>query len=188
MGLNNINNIEIYFLDRVDELEQQCHEHTTWVFLCASAMINYLVNLVNGRETNRDDYKRFIINYMPEGYRNFKFLNGNQDLDIQMYNTLRCGIVHNFSLFPDAKGIRTGARIRSIALTHRENKDGDHLSNHEGIRKDLDAALFVAEDFINDIKTAVKKIFIDEKSDSLLEQNILNWINDHPPIMSESLQ
>lgn len=188
MRLNNINDIEKYFLDRVDELEQQCNEHTTWVFLCASAMINYLVNLVNGSETDRDDYKRFINDYMPEGYKNFQFLNGNQDLDIQMYHTLRCGIVHNFSLFPDAVGRRAGARIRSIALTHRDNKDGEHLDNHEGKNKNLDAALFVAEDFINDIKTAVKKIFNDAKSDVLLEQNILNWINDHPPIMSEVLQ
>lgn len=188
MGLNNINDIENYFLDRANELEQQCHEHTTWVFLCASAMINYLVNLVNGRETNKRDYKRFIIDYMPEGYKNFQFLNGNKDLDIQMYHTLRCGIVHNFSLFPNSAGINAGARTRSIALTHKDNKDGEHLDNHEGIRKDLDAALFVAEDFINDIKTAVKKIFNDAKSDVLLEQNILKWINQYPPIMSESLR
>lgn len=188
MGLNNINKIEKYFLDRVVELEQQCSQLTTWVFLCASAMINYLVNLVNGRETNRDDYKSFINDFMPEEYKNFKFLNGNQDLDVQMYHTLRCRIVHNFSLFPDAIGIRAGARVRSIALTHEEHKDGDHLSNHEGIRKNLDAALFVAEDFISDIKKTIKKIFNDAKSNTVLEQNILNWINANPPIMSEALQ
>jgi len=188
MGLNNINDIEKYFLERVDELENQCREHTTWVFLCASVMINYLVNLVNGRETDREDYKRFIKDFMPEDYRNFQFLSGNQDLDIQMYHTLRCGIVHNFSLFPDTAGLRAGARERSIALTHRENKDGNHLSNHVGIRNNLDAALFVAEDFMSDIKATVKKIFNDAKSDAALEQNILNWIKDHPPIMSEALQ
>jgi len=188
MVLNNINDIENYFLARVDELENQCQEHTTWVFLCASAMINYLVNLVNGRETNKRDYKKFIIDYMPEGYKNFQFLNENKDLDIQMYHTLRCGIVHNFSLFPNITGRNAGARVRSIALTHRNNKDGEHLDNHEGIRKNLDAALFVAEDFINDIKTTVKKIFNDAKNGVLLEQKILKWINEHPPIMSESLQ
>ena len=160
MGLNNINDIEKYFLDRVAELENQCSEHTTWVFLCASAMINYLVNLVNGRETNRTDYKRFVIDYMPEGYKNFQFLNRDQNLDVQMYYTLRCGIVHNFSLFPDAKGVRAGARERSIALTHRDNKDGDHLSNHEGINKNLDAALFVAEDFINDISMLFRRQYL----------------------------
>lgn len=188
MGLNNINGIENFFLDRIAELENQCHEHTTWVFLCASAMINYLVNLVNGSETKSDDYKRFINDFMPEDYKNFQFLNGNNDLGIQMYHTLRCGIVHNFSLFPDAAGLRAGARERSIALTHRDNKDGNHFCNHAGISKDLDAALFVAEDFINDIKTAVKKIFNDARNNAGLKQNILNWIHDHPPIMSELLQ
>jgi hypothetical protein len=188
MGLNNINDIEKFFLERVVELENQCHEHTTWIFLCASAMINYLVNLVNGRETNKNDYKRFINVFMSEEYKNFQFLNGIQDLDIQMYHTLRCGIVHNFSLFPDTRAIRAGARQRSIALTHKDNNDGNHLSNYVGIRSNLDAALFVAEDFISDIKATVKKIFNDAKVNAPLEQNILNWIKDHPPIMSEALQ
>lgn len=188
MGLNNLNDIENYFLGRVDELEKQCNEHAAWVFLSASAMINYLVNLVNGRETDREDYKNFILIYMPEDYKNFQYLNGNKDLDIQMYHTLRCGIVHNFSLFPDTTGKNAGARVRSIALTHEDNKDGKHLDNHQGIKNNLDSALFVAEGFINDIKTAVKKIFNDAKSDMLLEQNILKWINKYPPIMSESLQ
>lgn len=188
MRLDNLNDIENYFLARVDELENQCNEHTAWVFLCASAMINYLVNLINGRKTNREDYKIFIIDYMPESYRNFCYSSGDSDLNLQMYHILRCGIVHNFSLFPDDEGRRAGARVRSIALTNEVNKDGKHLDNHEGIRKDLDSVLFVAEDFINDIKTTVKKIFNDAKSNTHLEQNIIEWINKYPPIMSESLQ
>lgn len=87
----------------------------------------------------------------------------SQDLDKQMYHTLRCGIVHNFSLFPDANGLRTGAQIRSIALTYKESNDGNHLSNHMGIKNNSDAALFVAEDFINDIKKKLKKYLMLQK-------------------------
>jgi len=187
MGLNTLNDVEKYFLDRINELENQCREHTTWVFLCAAAMINYLVNLVNGRETNRNDYKDFIINYMPEKYGDFEYLGGSKDLDSQMYHTLRCGMVHCFSLFPDSRGIGQGARVRSIALSHKENKDGNHLDNYKGGNNNLDSALFIAENFIDDIKYAVKKIFSNAKNDTNLEQKVISWINKYPPIMGEVL-
>lgn len=106
-----------------------------------------------------------------------------------MWCVLRCGIVHNFSLIPDKRiePCKSNARDRSIILTHRKNKDGPHLSNYTGIKNNRDSALFVAEDFANDINITVEYIFKEAKNNRQLENNIMSWIRQFPPIMTEGL-
>ena len=49
-------------------------------------------------------------------------------------------------------------------------------------RKIPDAALFVAEDFVDDIGKVTKLIFEKAKTDKQLGDNIERWLGNYPPI------
>lgn len=178
---------EKYFLDRAEELLQDCKAGTPWVFLSASAFLEFLTKLANGRETTREDYKRFIEDYMsrvrPE-YKNFRYKSGTEDLPVQMYHVLRCGIIHSFSFTPDEDAVRRGGRARSIVLCHEpeaKRKGLAHLMQYSG-PQNLDAALFVAKDFVRDLQETIKLVFNDSKTDPALRANIETWVKQYPPI------
>jgi hypothetical protein len=178
---------ERYFRDRVKELRRSCEDRTPWVFLSASAMLEYLAKIVNGADKKADGYKSFIRDYFSavrSEYKDFKYKSGDQDLPIQMYHVLRCGIVHNFSLIPDSTARAKCGRDRSIVLCHKRESDSEgwhHLMPYTS-DKVADAALFVAEEFVNDIARVVDFIFGKARKDSALSQNIELWLKNHPPI------
>ncbi len=154
-----------------------------WVFLSAASMIEYLSKLVNGSDLKSEGYKQFIKDYLaqvrPE-YASFTFRNGRADLPEQMYHILRCGIVHNYSLIPDAISRTKGGRDRSIVLTHR-GRGYTHLGRFS--KADApDAVVFVAEDFIEDLNKVVGLIFSSAKKDDSIKHNIESWLKEHPPI------
>ena len=171
-----------YFLDKSESLIQLAEDSTqrnSFVFLLCSAMIEYLTRLTHNRTTNGNDYSEFIKQYFPSEYRDFKYKSGKRDLPEQMYYVLRCGLVHSFSLIPDERSRNSGGRIRSIVLTHRDEAEA-HLSNTAV--DNLDAAIFVAEDFCADLKNVVEILFEKSKKDQDLHEKMNKWLNDHPPI------
>lgn len=176
---------ENYFLERSYELLNICNDGTPWVFLCASALIEYLAKLVNGKDLSGEGYKNFITEYMAEiknEYKTFRYKNGEEDLPTQMYHILRCGIIHSFSFISDDKSKNKGGRDRSLVLSHR--KSGNiHLSAYSSSNVS-DSVNFVAEDFIDDIQKTIRHIFLKAKSDTKLAENIINWLKLHPPIMA----
>lgn len=171
-----------YFQKRARELRRACADGTPWVFLSASAYLEYLSKL-----TGPVGYKNFIKVYLSQVrplYRDFVYRNGKQDLDVQMYHILRCGIVHSFSLIPDRQARVANGRERSIILCHakeRDKKKWSHLMQYR-TRKIPDAALFVAEDFVDDIGKVTKLIFEKAKTDKQLGDNIERWLGNYPPI------
>jgi hypothetical protein len=117
---------EAYFRLRIDELKQMIPAGTPWVFLCGTAVIEYLSKLAVGKDDGGRGFKKFVTDYMPDGYRNFKYKSGADDLPLQLYHILRCGIVHSFSLIPDPNATRNKGRIRSVVLSH----DEPHLTSY----------------------------------------------------------
>jgi len=165
-----------------NELPKICKNGSPWIFLCASAYLNFLSNLVNGSETTGYQYVQFIKTYLPK-YNTFVYPQGQQDLPEQMYYVLRCGITHAYSLFPDGRGLKRGGRKRSITLCHKEavRKEAQpHLMavNVAGTQ----AALFVAEDFLNDLQMLTRRVFQKAAKNNSLRKKILNWVKAHPPI------
>ncbi len=183
----NLNEASTYFRERVNELRRACADGTPWVFLCASAFIEYLSKLVNGEDKGRDGYKKFVKDYLSQAnplYRDFVFKNGQCDLDVQMYYVLRCGIVHSFSLIPDDRARKAHGRDRSIVLCHARERD-EHGWKHlmpyppPEIKSTVnDAVLFVAEDFVDDIGKVTELIL----TEANLQGNIEKWLDRHPPI------
>jgi len=189
MDTNKLQDIENYYLGRAEELIEYSKRGDTWFFVGASTFMNHLANLIFGNRAGRIEYVKFVINFMPSDYKDFIYLNGIQDLPLQMWCVLRCGIIHSFSLIADRiyEPCKSQARDRSIMFAHDKNKPVSHLKNYKGIDGKKDVALFVAENFAGDIVKTVKYIFNKAKNNTQLENNIINWIKQFPPIMTEGL-
>jgi hypothetical protein len=94
---------EKFFTAMIPDLSKMCSDGSPWVFLCGSAVIEYLSKLAYGAG-GRANFIKFIKAYMPIPYHEFRYASKSSDLPEQMYYVLRCGIVHSFSLIPDTTG------------------------------------------------------------------------------------
>lgn len=175
-----------YFLGRCNEIISMSNTGDPWIFVCGSAMIDYLTQMTTG-QSGRVAYINFVDNYFKEinpAYKEFEFANGQKDLPTQMYVILRCGIVHKFSFVPGAQEISNGGRERSILLAHEKNGHIDaHLTSYT--KDGMDSALFIAEQFAKDIKSVVEFIFSRAIEDTTLKENIEKYLSDYPPIMGK---
>lgn len=182
---------ETYFKNRVGELRELARRGDPWVFLCASAFLEYLAKLELGKSTTSTDYKNFLRNYLFKvcpAYATFRFRSGAQDLAEQMYHVLRCGAVHSFSLFADPTAkTKHGGRDRSILLAHRSSGQR-HLANYANQRTktQVDAAVFVAEDFVEDVGKVTDFLFAQTRKRNAagrrLRNNIQSWVKTYPPV------
>ena len=184
--MNTIEEAKKYFTGRCEELLSMSKAGDPWVFLCASAMIDYLTQMTTGK-SGRQAYIDFVNNFLGEintTYSNFRYKNGKQDLATQMYIILRCGIVHKFSFVPGKQELKNGGRLRSIVLAHEKNgHNGAHLTAYPN--EEIDAAIFTAEQFVTDIKALVELIFERGNSNFEIKNNILTYIAHYPPILGK---
>jgi hypothetical protein len=123
---------------------------------------------------------------LSERWRSMGFslwVSGSKDLPLQMYVTLRCGIVHSFSLIPDAIGISNNGRSRSILLAH-EMKGHSHFATFKN--SELDSVVFTAEQFAKDIKETINIIFQKATTEKSLENQITEHVNNFPPIAGKN--
>ena len=179
-----LNEIENYFNDRSDEIISLSDRGDPWAFLCGSAMIDYLTNMTTGKST-RLKYIKFIEDYFSLvniSYKDFTYQSGIKDLPTQMYVILRCGIVHSFSFIPNQQGLSNGGRTRSILLAHEKN---GHTHFETYTKNGMDSVVFTAEQFSEDLKAVVNLIFHKATTNQNLENQILNYIQSHPPILGQ---
>jgi hypothetical protein len=183
----NIFEAKIYFHDLISAARKYCADHTPLPFVLGACFIDYFCKMVEGEDKKRTGYKDFVTKYMKEvreEYVTFKYANGAQDLPVQMYHVLRCGVVHSFSLIPDRKVSKQPGRDHSIALCHKaeaEQKGLRHLSPYSG-PQNLDAALLIVEDFLDDLLAVNELIYEKAVKDSNLREKIEGWLRVSPPI------
>jgi|WetSurMetagenome_2_1015567.scaffolds.fasta_scaffold107148_1 hypothetical protein len=181
--INAIEKVEEYFLCRCDEIISLTERGDVWPFLCNAEMIDYLTNMTTGGEYNRLAYINFIDSYFDDRYKNFEYQNGEKDLPAQMYLILRCGLVHRFSLVPMQRERNNGGRKRSIVLAHEKN-GYSHLTRTRYTEEENDSVIFTAEQFSKDVKNVVIDVFTKAKTDSELNESIMEYIHAYPPIAS----
>ncbi|MBI2811355.1 MAG: hypothetical protein HYX67_11065 [Candidatus Melainabacteria bacterium] len=167
-------NYRQYWKDRASELISI--NHAIWGFVGAAALIDHGTKLANNGETGRQRYKDFVKTF-GDKYRDFTFKGGTKDLDVQVYHTFRCGLLHSFSLVADNQGQDAGARSDSIVLA--ATKDGApgalHCTNYTDYGKD--ACLLVLEPFVEDIGNAIDRLF----DDAALDESIKKTYESNPP-------
>lgn len=203
-----IEKLEPYFLDRIGELHCDCTQGTPWVFIGMAALLEYLANMViepkdgNRKKRDLERYTEFIKgDFLPDRYKNFSYQNEydgiegktKQDLPLQMYCVLRCGLVHSFSMTPDsslwsdtqrtqnAGQANAYARKGSIVISHAASGN-THLGSYP-----TDVACFVAEEFAKDIEFAIRKIFETAKQNPTLRERIEQVVNAKPPLVEIEL-
>jgi hypothetical protein len=174
---------EKYFTAMIPDLGKMCCDGSPWVFLCGTAVIEYLCKLAYG-PGGRKNFAKFIKEYMPASYRKFSYASKKQDLPEQMYHVLRCGIVHSFSLIPDEHGKKNGGRDRSIALSH-DTRDG-HIKR-VSTQRAPDACCLNALEFVADLASAMRKLFDSAKTKKEVKTNITSWLEKCPPIAGDFL-
>jgi hypothetical protein len=169
-------NYRQYWKDRASELISI--NHAIWGFVGAAALIDCGAKLANKGISNRTTYKSFVKTLDLEGmkYANFTYQGGQKDLDIQMYHTFRCGLLHSFSLTTDDKA-PPEARPKSVVLS--AVKDGENADNNCTLYTDncLDACQLVLEPFVEDIGKAIDRLFDDVD----LDESIRETYNSNPP-------
>jgi hypothetical protein len=176
---------EKYFTAMIPDLSKMCCDGSPMVFLCGTAVVEYLSNLAYGCG-GRGNFIKFIKEYMPASYKEFTYACGKQDLPEQMYYVLRCGIVHKFSLIPDDQGKGNGGRDCSIALSH-DTRDG-HVQNIPCTKRGArDSCCLNAYEFVADLSSAMRKLFKAAKSNPDVRKNIRKWLKKHPPIAGDFL-
>lgn len=175
----NLDQAEAYFLNEINNLRQIADFKNPWIFLCASAYIEYLSKLAAGRNSGGAGFKEFVREFMPVAYRDFVYKSGKDDLPEQLYHVLRCGIVHSFSLIPDQTAIGFGGRPRSVILAH----EGDHLGSVNAPPID-DACSLNAYNFVDDLEYATRKLLDAARTDPGRATKVTDWLAKHPPIMA----
>jgi hypothetical protein len=171
-------NYHAYFKDRVSELNSI--NHAIWGFVGASALLEYVTQLVNSGNSDARLYKAFFsLRYLNPKYNVFTYASGKQDLPTQMYHVFRCGLLHGFTLVPDSKGISKGARKGSIVLSALKDDHTLAVSDNCKLYTDygFDACQLVLEPFVADIGIAIDKIFADSSLDTSIEDSS----KIHPP-------
>ncbi len=204
---NDLEYWEGYFKDRV--LELRAIQGTPWGFAAATILLEVLAKLERGTgtgELGKARYIQFVITWMPQ-YEAFqytqKFITTTvwnksktraktkkklKSLPVQMYAILRCGLVHSYSFVTNKEQRRTGGRNRSIWLTNREEalannwKHLDNFSRTTPLPAIKDAAIFVAEEFLDDLDKVIEDLFAKARSSPRLAARIEQHLREQRPI------
>ncbi|MBL0184932.1 MAG: hypothetical protein IPP97_04270 [Candidatus Obscuribacter sp.] len=196
-----------YFKDRVIEL--RAIQGTPWGFACAGTLLEVLGKLARGsgkNELGKAGYIKFIREWLPE-YEQFEYQQKTisttkwnrkhtvkrierlpKSLAVQMYAILRCGLVHSFSFVANKQQRQTGGRDRSIWLTTRAEAAANgwnHLGNFSRTAPEpaiQDAAVFVAEDFLDDLDELIDAIFDKANTSSRQRARIVRHLTEQRPI------
>lgn len=190
--LSELNSAKTHFLSIAHSLKRLArdkHQRNPLVFVVASVFIGYLSNLVHNKDGTAKQYQHFVVSYLSKinhRYRTFVYHFANkattQDLPLQMYHVLRCGVAHSYSLVPNQRGVNAGGRIRSIMLAHKIAQT-PHLSHVT--HNNQPACVFVAESFAADIEKTLVLVFRQARRNAALAKRMMSWMQKHPPIRGD---
>lgn len=179
--MTELDDLENYLQMQFDQLDHICKSPSPWIFVCLSAFIDFLSQMEDPHQSNiRQRYINFISKWYPAKYRNFTYRNGNTDLAEQMYVILRSGLVHSFSLTPDPNRPGTSGRWRSLYLAHQAS-GLKHLGRADK-SLGIDAAILIAEEFLQDTKNVAKRLIRKARRNRSLRQNIIYFLTNQPPV------
>ncbi len=193
-----LNAIDRYLKDRLDELDSLAQRGDPWVFGACCTFIEMLATRENPQEKmlgNR--FKTFVQNYlMPSNslYQDAENklkekTTGQKSCEISknLWKVLRCGVVHSFSMKGKKDKKDKKGEEYKILLGHRKNSKSctsEHLNivdvNDNG--KTYKALLIMAEDFVEDLRKCTQKIIEKAKQDSSFYNNFKEKFSTDPPL------
>ena len=215
----NLNAIEAYFNDRLVELQSMAVRGDAWFFGSCCTFIDMLAwavfydEIVNHNNQNRGRngrsdskfFNAFLKEYIFKSNSHYVTLRrslgiSEDGLADKFYQTLRCGVVHSFSMkqsMADGDGY-------DILLAHYH--DFDDMSQHHlevvdtyierqsGQTTPIESIILVAESFVQDIRTAVVEMVKNARLNqnapvvhnssprAKIEDNLINLFKNKPPM------
>ena len=156
-----------------------------------------MVNGIGRGKLTRQQFEAFVVEWMvdygPNAEHPFKFTSKvvrltntpdaqpeEKSLATQIYCIMRSSMVHNLSLLAGDSELRSGGVDNSIYMVDRKTavEQGlSHLQNYQN-----DSAVFVGEDFLDDISKAIDKVFAAAEADEALKANIAKHLNMRTPV------
>lgn len=197
-----LNSIEAYFNDRLNELQEMSCRGDAWFFGSCCILIEVLTwgacfTEIEDRNTagiTAADFKKFIDDHFVEANPSYKEVEKNlKKLNVghkrtnsivadRLYETLRCGVVHSFSMKQ-----KLNVDGYDILLAHYH--DFDDMTNHhlQVVELDLDgkkrySIILVAEEFVHDLRRAAEHLIAEAKTTSVHEENLIKLFNKKPPL------
>lgn len=189
-----------YLNDRLIELERMSLTGDAWFFGSCCTFLDMMTwcayfHTIKERErkkySGRGDYQRLLNQYFFPANPSYGIC-WRSWADAQicfaqlLYKTLRCGVVHSFSM---KQSIDPKDRGYSILLAHHHDfKDmGNHHLEIVDVRLAPDdnpspAFILMAEDFVVDIRRCAEKLISDASTESDLENNIIGLFSEKPPM------
>ena len=189
-----LNAIDQYLKDRLDELDSLARRGDPWIFEACCTFIEMLAERANTeKNTNTEKkgnrFRNFVQNYLMPSNPLYEAAENQYPKNKQkkshkisnnLWTVLRCGVVHSFSMKADDGEYK-------ILLGHRKNSKSnisDHLKvvdvNDE--TKNYKALLIMAEDFVEDLKKCTQGIIEKAKQDSKFCDSFTKEFSDNPPL------
>lgn len=190
--------IVTYINDRIIELKKLANSkkkdnRNPRVFFEATAFIDFLVSHINNNESSGQLFKKFIKEYIYPNDIILKIRNDTYSLSNQLWDILRCGGLHNYSLCPYGWYNHSGFK-HSLILTNLHGSKKSKLTHklivdidlNDNSKKNSKAIVLVAEEFINDIEIGTNKLLKEFKSKkpefNSLKSKLRQSFKDCPPI------
>lgn len=102
-------------------------------FILSSCFIEYLAGFRYGKETNGNDYKDFVKNYLPQYHKD------------KLYKDLRCKLVHNYT-----EGGSYTFVDKNSSLHGKPTTDNKTVLNLENFVSDIEKAM---EKYFNELRS-----------------------------------
>lgn len=199
-GLN-IQSIKAHLNQTIQDLKSML-SNGAWFFGAACSFLDVLTwaayfTTINAREelsrrTSGKDYQNFLKNYFFQANTHYatcynKLTNSNdENFAKRMYKTLRCGVLHSFSM---KQSMETTVFDYTILLARHE--DFNDTKNHhlEIVKLFMDddenyreAVILIAQKFMQDIEDCVTRMLNLATPDSQLEKNFIELYKHKPPL------
>lgn len=170
-----IENLTQYVNDLFEALKAFCDSGSPLIFVLAASVADFVSCATQNKESTKDNLRAFFYSLYVRCHSSGI---ANKRLSATLVEILRNGLVHNFSTNPPGWEKKVlSQQVYEIILAHRRTAG---KLNHLSITTfgEIEMLCLVAEDMVEDLECYTRFAL----SDHVLQQNMVNWCSQHPPV------
>ena len=170
-----IENLTEYINDLFEDLKTICDSGSPLIFVLAASVADFISCATQNKESTKDNLQEFFYSLYDRCHSSGI---ANIRLSATLVEILRNGLVHNFSTNPPGWEKKVlSQQLYEIILAHRRTAgELKHLSIISFGK--IEVLCLVAEDIVEDLECYTRFAL----SDPVLQQNMLKWCSQHPPV------
>ncbi|WP_409409510.1 hypothetical protein AAE485_03380 [Acidithiobacillus ferriphilus] len=170
-----IENLTQYVNDLFETLKAFCDSGSPLIFVLVASVADFVSCATQNEVSTKDNLRKFFYSLY---LRCRSSSIANRRLSDTLVEILRNGLVHNFSTNPPGWDKKVQYKqVYEIILAHRRTAGKlTHLSITSF--GEIEMLCLVAEDMVEDLECYAWFAL----SDPVLQQNMVNWCSQHPPV------